>query len=53
MKEINSKVLDIICPLYNKEKYIEDFLSSLRILPSDKVNIILIDDGSYDSTKEK
>lgn len=53
MKEINSKILDIICPLYNKENYIEDFLSSLRILPSDKVNIILIDDGSSDSTKEK
>lgn len=51
MREIKSKVVDIVCPLYNKEKYIDDFLSSLIIMPSDKVNIILIDDGSTDFTK--
>lgn len=51
MIEIKSKLVDIICPLYNKEKYIDDFLSSLVIMPSDKVNVILIDDGSTDATK--
>ena len=44
--------LSIVVPLYNKEKYIERCLDSLlaQDLPSSEYEIIVVDDGSTDSS---
>lgn len=46
--------LSIIVPLYNTEKYIARCLDSLmnQAIPSDKYEIIVIDDGSKDNGKK-
>lgn len=40
--------IDIVCALYNKEKYILNFLESFFSLDSSHFNLILVDDGSTD-----
>lgn len=47
---MKSKLIDIICPIYNQEKHISKFLLSLFNLDFDNINIILVDDGSTDRT---
>lgn len=47
---IPQKKLDIICPVYNKQDLVKDFIQSARVLPADKVNIILVNDGSTDDS---
>lgn len=47
---MKSKLIDIICPIYNQEKHINKFLLSLFNLDFDNINIILVDDGSTDRT---
>lgn len=44
--------LSIIIPIYNVEKYLFECMDSLRNLPSDEVEVILINDGSTDNSEE-
>jgi glycosyltransferase involved in cell wall biosynthesis len=47
-------MLSVICPIYNEEKYIAQFLDSLLIqdYPKDNLEILLVDGMSKDSTRE-
>lgn len=47
---IKDYVVDIIVPFYNNEKYIEECIKSIVKQKYDKINIILIDDGSTDKS---
>jgi dolichol-phosphate mannosyltransferase len=49
------KTLSIIIPVYNEEKFIEETVKKVLKAPSLglKKEIIIIDDGSKDRTKEK
>lgn len=49
---MNSKLLSIIIPAYNAEKYISDCLDSILKLKIQDVEIIVINDGSTDCTKD-
>lgn len=51
-KICDSKILSIIIPTYNMEKYIEKCLSSLVVPDIDKLDILVINDGSKDRTSE-
>ncbi len=42
--------LSIIVPMYNVEMYIEECLDSIISIASKEIEVILIDDGSNDST---
>lgn len=47
-------MLSVICPIYNEEKYIAQFLDSLLLqdYPKDDLEILLIDGMSRDRTRE-
>jgi Glycosyltransferases, probably involved in cell wall biogenesis len=47
-------MLSVLCPIYNEEKYIAQFLDSLlrQDYPKDDLEILLIDGMSKDSTRE-
>jgi glycosyltransferase involved in cell wall biosynthesis len=45
-------LVTIVVPLYNKEKYIEETLSSLLNQTYQKIHIIVVDDGSADNSLE-
>ena len=47
-------MLSVICPIYNEEKYIAQFLDSLltQDYPKDDLEILLVDGMSKDHTKE-
>lgn len=47
-------MLSIICPIYNEEKYIAQFLDSLLIqdYPNDDLEILLVDGMSRDKTRD-
>ena len=50
------KTLDVISPIYNASKFIERFIEAVtevEILGFQRLNLILIDDGSSDDTLEK
>lgn len=49
---IESKVVDIIIPVFNKQDYLEDLINHLTPLCSEKANIIFVDDGSTDRSLE-
>ncbi|MFQ1061153.1 glycosyltransferase family 2 protein [Klebsiella pneumoniae] len=49
---MDKKLIDIICPVYNKSKHIVSFLLSLKPMPEDDINIIIVDDGSSDGLQE-
>ena len=46
------KLLSIIVPSYNSEKWIQDCLESLLVGLDDKIEVIVINDGSIDKTSE-
>ena len=45
-----SKLLSIIIPAYNAEKYVLECLKSLKSLMEDDLEVLVINDGSKDST---
>lgn len=47
---MTKKLLSIIVPVYNVEKYLERCLTSLESFLSENVEIILVDDGSTDKS---
>lgn len=47
---LRENILSIIVPVYNVEKYIDDFLNSLYSQLNSKVEVIFINDGSLDSS---
>lgn len=49
---IKKKIIDVIVPIYNQAKFISAFLESASLLPMEKTNIILVNDGSTDNTAE-
>lgn len=46
-------LLSIVIPMYNSSQYIEKLFSTLANINEDKVEIIMIDDGSTDDTYSK
>ena len=49
---MNNELISIIVPVYNVEKYIAKCLDSLVNQTYLNIEILLIDDGSTDNTKE-
>ena len=47
---VNSDRISIIVPVYNGEKYIEQTLNQLRQVTYQNIEIVLIDDGSKDTS---
>lgn len=47
----DEKVISIIVPIYNSDKYLRQCLNSLRYQSYHRVEIILVDDGSTDNSK--
>ncbi|MEG2347726.1 MAG: glycosyltransferase family A protein [Cetobacterium sp.] len=47
-----SKLISIIVPIYNKEKYIREMLDSLRDQENTNFEVIFINDGSTDNSEE-
>ena len=45
--------ISVVIPCYNQEKYIETCLASLNKQKFDGLEIIMVDDGSVDLTKQK
>ncbi|NSL16544.1 glycosyltransferase family 2 protein, partial [Serratia marcescens] len=50
---VSKKTIDIIVPVYNQINVIENFLFSASKIDKEKVNIILVNDGSTDGTESK
>ncbi len=48
----NEKLVSVIIPAYNAEKYLKDAVYSLTKIKYDYMEIIIINDGSTDGTKE-
>jgi len=51
----NKKLLSIVIPSYNSEKYIDDCLSSIinqESIDTEKLEVIFVDDGSTDKTSD-
>lgn len=51
-KNRNEKLISIIVPVYNVEKYIVEALDSITIMNLENIEIILVDDGSKDNSGE-
>ena len=49
---MEEKNLSIIIPVYNAEKYIKNILHKLDKQITDKIEVLLIDDGSKDKSLE-
>ena len=49
---ILNKLISVIIPVYNVRPYIVEALDSVRFQTYEKLEIIIIDDGSTDSTKQ-
>ena len=49
---MNKLLLSLIIPVYNKEKYLPDCLNSIPEALCDRMEIILVDDGSSDRSGE-
>ncbi|KFI57311.1 glycosyltransferase [Bifidobacterium cuniculi] len=45
-------MISVIIPLYNQERYIQDCLASLAAQTMDDFEVIIVDDGSTDSSAE-
>lgn len=51
--KINTYLVDVICPVYNKAHLIDGFINSfIDKLPKSHFNLILINDGSTDNIEE-
>lgn len=44
-------LISVIIPIYNSEEYLEKLLSSLREMINEKIQVILVNDGSTDNSK--
>ena len=44
-------LISVIIPIYNSEEYLEKLLSSLREMINDNIQVILVNDGSTDNSK--
>ena len=51
--KVPSELLSVVIPSYNTEHYIERCLESVRKQRYKKLEIIIVDDCSTDSTREK
>ena len=52
MPQENSINLSIVIPVFNEELYIEDLFNDLvKYFNSDNVEIVFINDGSFDKSK--
>jgi glycosyltransferase involved in cell wall biosynthesis len=51
--ELSNELISIICPLYNAEEYLKYSINSICNQSYKNLEIILIDDGSSDSTVQK
>ncbi len=49
----NHPLVSVCIPAYNHEKYIVDCLNSVVAQTYDNIELVIIDDGSRDSTKQK
>lgn len=45
-------MISVIVPIYNSEKYLEECLSSIRVQSYEDFEVICVDDGSVDSSRE-
>jgi len=45
--------ISVVIPCYNQEKYIEDCLNSLAKQKFDSLEVVIVDDGSTDLTRQK
>lgn len=51
MVEMNDKLVSVIVPVFNADKYIENVIKDILIQTYDKLELILINDGSTDGSK--
>lgn len=49
---MKSSLISVIIPIYNCEKYIKKLLNLLLKIKNEKIEVILINDGSTDNTKQ-
>ncbi|MEE1027708.1 MAG: glycosyltransferase family A protein, partial [Agathobacter sp.] len=43
-------LLSIVVPVYNAKKYLDESLKSIEVCSSNDIEVILVDDGSRDSS---